>query len=116
MPGLDQAVFFNLLRFSLRVDFPMIADRRIGIVQTKNRSPETGKRILRLTPPEEWIVQEVPGLRIVPAELLGTGRGAASYSHRRGVPRPGGKQTEHRPHGRACGYFKSLPRKQKAQP
>ncbi|MFQ5763348.1 MAG: recombinase family protein [Rhodospirillales bacterium] len=33
------------------------------------RNPDTGKRISRLNPPEEWIVHEVPELRIVPDEL-----------------------------------------------
>ncbi len=29
------------------------------------KNPETGKRVSRVNPPEEWIVTEVPGLRIV---------------------------------------------------
>ena len=29
------------------------------------KNPETGKRVSRINPPEEWIVREVPGLRIV---------------------------------------------------
>jgi len=33
------------------------------------KTPDTGKRISRLNPPEEWIVQEVPELRIVPDGL-----------------------------------------------
>jgi len=33
------------------------------------KTPDTGKRISRLNPREEWIVKEVPDLRIVPDEL-----------------------------------------------
>ncbi|MDE0435631.1 MAG: hypothetical protein OXH92_16620 [Bryobacterales bacterium] len=29
------------------------------------KNPETGKRVSRINPPEEWIVTEVPDLRIV---------------------------------------------------
>ena len=33
------------------------------------KDPETGKRLARPNPPEEWIVQEVPDLRVVPDAL-----------------------------------------------
>ena len=33
------------------------------------KNPETGKRVARLNPPEEWIVAEVPELRILDDEL-----------------------------------------------
>ena len=33
------------------------------------KDPETGKRVTRLNPPEEWIAVEVPALRIVDDEL-----------------------------------------------
>ncbi|MDE0149983.1 MAG: recombinase family protein [Rhodospirillaceae bacterium] len=33
------------------------------------KNPDTGKRVARLNPPEEWIVAEVPELRIVDDEL-----------------------------------------------
>lgn len=33
------------------------------------KDPDTGKRVSRLNPPEEWIIKEVPDLRIVSDEL-----------------------------------------------
>ena len=33
------------------------------------KNPETGKRVSRINPPEEWVVAEVPELRIVDDEL-----------------------------------------------
>ena len=33
------------------------------------KNPETGKRVSRINPPEEWIVREVPELRIVDDDL-----------------------------------------------
>ena len=33
------------------------------------KNPETGKRVSRINPPEEWIIAEVPALRIVDDEL-----------------------------------------------
>ena len=33
------------------------------------KSPETGKRVARLNPPDEWIVAEVPELRILDGGL-----------------------------------------------
>jgi len=33
------------------------------------KDPDTGKRVSRLNPREEWVVQEVPELRIVPQDL-----------------------------------------------
>jgi hypothetical protein len=36
------------------------------------KNPSTGKRQSRLNPPEEWIVKDVPELRIVPQDLRDT--------------------------------------------
>ena len=33
------------------------------------KNPETGKRVSRINPPEDWIVTEVPELRIVDDDL-----------------------------------------------
>ena len=33
------------------------------------KNPDTGKRVARINPPEEWIIAEVPELRIVDDEL-----------------------------------------------
>jgi site-specific DNA recombinase len=41
------------------------------------KDPETGKRVSRLNPDSGWIVQSVPGLRIVDQELWGAREGAA---------------------------------------
>ncbi len=33
------------------------------------KDPDTGKRTSRLNPPEDWVITEVPGLRIIPQDL-----------------------------------------------
>ena len=38
------------------------------------KNPETGKRVSRINPPEEWIVTEVPALRIVDDDLWQTAK------------------------------------------
>ncbi len=35
------------------------------------KNPDTGKRIARPNPPDEWVIHEVPELRIVPQDLWG---------------------------------------------
>ena len=45
------------------------AGRLVWIRQRFVKNPETGRRVKRLNPPEEWIVGEVPELRIEDDEL-----------------------------------------------
>lgn len=56
------------------------------------KDPTTGKRQARLNPPEDWIIEEVPELRIVPEDLwIGVkSRQEATYSDmiRDGLSRP----------------------------
>lgn len=40
----------------------------------KVRDPETGKRIMRMRPPEEWVAMDAPQLRIVPQDLWDAAR------------------------------------------
>ena len=35
------------------------------------RDPETGKRISRANPPDQWVIEEVPELRIVSEDVPG---------------------------------------------
>ncbi len=44
-------------------------DRLVWNRQRFMKNPDTGKRVARINPPEEWIVAEVPELRIVDDEL-----------------------------------------------
>ena len=45
------------------------------------KNPETGKRVSRINPPEEWIVAEVPELRIVDDDALEGGQGPPGRDH-----------------------------------
>jgi DNA invertase Pin-like site-specific DNA recombinase len=46
------------------------------------KDPETGKRISRPNPPEQWVVTEVPALRIVPQDLWDRARARQQRSKR----------------------------------
>ena len=67
------------------------------------KNPETGKRVSRINPPEEWIVAEVPELRIVDDALWqavkhrqGAITGAIRHRHR-GHAERAGQPAERRP-------------------
>ena len=48
---------------------PLYVGRLVWNRSRKMRDPDTGKRVMRLRPPEEWITTNVPELRIIPEEL-----------------------------------------------
>ncbi len=61
----------------------------------KVRDPDTGKRIMRLRPPEEWITVEVPALRIVPQDLWDRVQETPRWAARHHATRaPAGAETE----------------------
>ena len=57
------------------------------------KDPETGRRQARLNPPEEWVIEEVPALRIVDADLWDTVK-ARQTATRRVVSEPGVTRSE----------------------
>jgi hypothetical protein len=48
---------------------PLYVGRLVWNRSRKVRDPDTGKRLMRMRPPEEWVMTEMPALRIV-AEAL----------------------------------------------
>jgi DNA invertase Pin-like site-specific DNA recombinase len=48
---------------------PLYIGRLVWNRSRKVRDPDTGKRLMRMRPPEEWITTETPELRIVPQSL-----------------------------------------------
>ena len=52
------------------------------------KDPDTGKRVSRLNPESEWIIQDVPELRIVDQELWKLGESASADARLR-APEPG---------------------------
>jgi hypothetical protein len=48
---------------------PLYIGRLVWNRSRKVRDPDTGKRLMRMRPPEEWITTEIPELRIVPQAL-----------------------------------------------
>jgi hypothetical protein len=50
------------------------------------KDPETGKRRSRLNPASEWILKEVPDLRIVPDDLWHAVKERQKASHRETCP------------------------------
>ena len=53
------------------------------------KDPETGRRISRLNPKAEWVIKDVPGLRIVPQQLW-----AKVKARQDGLTRPKGESNE----------------------
>lgn len=48
---------------------PIHAGRVVWNRSQKHRDPDTGKRVMRMRPKEEWVYAEAPQLRIVSEEL-----------------------------------------------
>ena len=48
---------------------PLYAGRAVWNRSQKVRDPDTGKRVMRVRPPEEWISTDAPELRIIPEAL-----------------------------------------------
>jgi site-specific DNA recombinase len=48
---------------------PLYVGRLVWNRSRKVRDPDTGKRLMRVRPPEEWVTIEVPELRIIPQDL-----------------------------------------------
>jgi site-specific DNA recombinase len=51
---------------------PLYAGRAVWNRSQKIRDPETGKRVMRVRPPEEWVWTDAPELRIIPQALWET--------------------------------------------
>ena len=54
--------------------------------QTFRKNPDTGKRVSRMNPREEWVIKEVPDLRIVPQELWDAAKEKQGDYNKRDVP------------------------------